>query len=170
MWDNEHWREAIQEVIYWYLNSNHSRRGIDAGIVLTQTAIERFSYEYAVRDRKLIETNGFKDLRASDKFRLLFSSLNIPIAIPGCLSEMTRLRKQFNWLDSPHALTEMRNSLVHPEHKRRGQYADAYFEAWKLGLWYLELALLRICGYTGSYGNRLLSRWIGAVEDVPWKH
>lgn len=169
MWNIEHWREAIQEVIYWYLNSNHSWRGIDAGIVLTQTAIERFSYEYAVKDRRLIEANGFKDLRASDKFRLLFSSLDIPIAIPDSLSEMTRLGKQFNWLDSPHALTEMRNSLIHPEHKRRGQYADAYFEAWNLGLWYLELALLRVCGYTGSYGNRLLSRWIGGVEDVPWK-
>jgi len=168
-WNNEDWREALHEVIYWYLNSNHSLRGIDAGIILTQAAIERLSYEYAVKDRKLIEANGFKNLRASDKFRLLFSSLDIPIDIPTSLSEMTKFAGQFNWLDSPHALTEMRNSLVHPEHKRRGQYSDAYFEAWNLGLWYLELALLRICGYVGSYCNRLNARWVGTIEDVPWQ-
>ena len=167
-WTHEDWQKALHEVIYWYLNSNHSSRGIDAGIILTQAAIERFSYEYAVNERKLIEKNGFKDLRASDKFRLLFSSLDIPIHIPGSLPEITKLAKQFNWLDSPHALTEIRNSLVHPEHKRRGQYYDAYFEAWNLGLWYLELALLRVCEYKGAYSNRLRSTWVGAVEDVPW--
>ena len=167
--NHKDWREALHEVIYWYLNSNHSSRGIDAGIILTQAAIERLSYEYVVKDRKLIEANGFKNLRASDKFRLLFSSLDIPIDIPTSLSEMTKFAGQFNWLDSPHALTEMRNSLVHPEHKRGRQYSDAYFEAWNLGLWYLELALLRICGYVGSYCNRLNARWVGTIEDVPWQ-
>lgn len=168
-WADDDWAEAFREVIYWYLNSNDSSRGIDAGIILTQAAIERLCYEYAVRERRLIEVSGFKDLRASDKFRLLFSSLDIPIDIPSALTEMTAIGMQFNWLDSPHALTEMRNSLVHPAHKRRGQYSGAYVEAWKLGLWYLELAILRICGYSGIYGNRLVQRWVGQVEDVPWK-
>ncbi|MEW6664975.1 MAG: hypothetical protein AB1512_07125 [Thermodesulfobacteriota bacterium] len=87
-WKNEEWREALHEVIYWYLNSNYSPRGIDAGIILTQAAIERLSYAYAVKDRKLLEAKGFKDLRASDKFRMLFSSLDIPIDIQNSLSEM----------------------------------------------------------------------------------
>src|SRR5206468_3886614 len=74
-WENENWRAAISEVLYWYLNSNQATRGTDAGIILTQSAIERFSYEYAVKDRRLVESGGFKSLKASDKFRLLFSSL-----------------------------------------------------------------------------------------------
>jgi hypothetical protein len=167
-WDNEDWRAALSEVIYWYLNSHHSSRGIDAGIILTQAAIERFSYEYSVKDRKLIEANGFKDLRASDKFRLLFSSLNIPIDIPNSLSEIPKLARHRNWLDSPHALTEIRNAIIHPDHKRHGQDSNTYFEGWNLGLWYLELALLRICGYNTSYSNRLVRKWVGEVEDVPW--
>jgi hypothetical protein len=169
-WNNEDWSEALREVIYWYLNANYSSRGIDAGIILTQAAIERFSYEYAVKDRRLIEGEGFKNLKGSDKFRMLFSSLDVPIDIPSSLSEIIKLAKQFNWLDSPHALTDIRNSLVHPEHKRRGQYPDIYFEAWNLGLWYLELAILRVCGYSGTYGNRLKQRRAGQVEDVPWKN
>ena len=174
-WENENWQEALREVIYWYLSSNCSTLGrgigIDAGIILTQAAIERLSFEYVVRHKRLIEEGGFKDLRASDKFRMLFSSLDIPIDIPSLLPELQKLAKRFNWIDSPHAITEIRNSLVHPEHKRRGQVGVAFFSAWNLGQWYLELALLRICEYSGTYGNRLIrQRYIGDVESVPWEN
>jgi hypothetical protein len=170
-WNHEDWREALHEVIYWYLNANYSSRGIDAGIILTQAAIERLSHELAVRDRRLLSVNGFRDIRASDKFRLLFSTLGIPLDIPVETSELQRLasNSQMNWLDAPHALTEIRNSLVHPEHKHRGQFRNVYYEAWNLGLWYLEMSILAICGYSGTYGNRLKQRWVGQIEEVPWK-
>lgn len=170
-WANDDWCDALQEVIYWYLNANFSSRGIDAGIILTQAAIERLSYEYSVKDKRLLTVKGFKDLWASDKFRLLFSSVKIPLDIPGETSELQRraCNSQMNWLDAPHALTEVRNSLVHPEHKHRRQFNNAYYEAWNLGLWYLEMGILAICGYSGTYGNRLKRRVIGQVEDVPWK-
>ena len=167
-WENDDWRVALREVIYWYLNANFSSRGIDAGIILTQAAIERLSYEYAVKDKRLLTVNGFKDLWASDKFRLLFSSLGIKLEIPGETPEIEKLAKKFEWLDAPHALTEIRNSLVHPEHKKRGQLDSVYHEAWNLGLWYLEMGLLAICDYSGTYGNRLKKRWVGQVENVPW--
>jgi hypothetical protein len=151
------------------LNANFSSRGIDAGIILTQAAIERLSYEYSVKDKRILTVKGFKDLWASDKFRLLFSSVKIPLDIPGEISKLQRLACNMNWLDAPHALTEVRNSLVHPEHKHRGQFGTVYSEAWNLGLWYLEMGILAICGYSGTYGNRLKQRWVGQVEDVPWK-
>jgi hypothetical protein len=168
---DDDWREALHEVIYWYLNANFSSRGIDAGIILTQAAIERLSYEYAVKERRFLTAKGFKDLWASDKFRLLFSSLGIPLEIPGETPELQRLagNSQMKWLDAPHALTEIRNSLVHPEYKRRGQFGSVYYEAWNLGLWCLEMSLLALCGYSGTYGNRLKRRRVGQVEDVPWK-
>lgn len=167
-WRKSDWGEALHEVIYWYLNANFSSRGIDAGIILTQAAIERLSFEFAVKDKRLLTANGFKDLWASDKFRLLFSSLGIPIELSKDTPKVEALSKKFNWLDSPHALTEIRNSLVHPEHKRRGQFNAAYYEAWNLGLWYLEMGVLAICGYSGSYGNRLKQRYVGQIETVPW--
>jgi len=168
-WENDDWREALEEVIYWYLNANFSPRGIDAGIILTQAAIERLSYEYAVKDKRLLLLNGFKDLWASDKFRLLFSSLRVPLEIPTETPEIAKLAKDYNWLDAPHALTEIRNSLVHPEHKRRGKLDSAYYEAWNLGLWYLAMGLLAVCDYDETYGNRLSKKkWVGQVEKVPW--
>ncbi|ROQ92177.1 hypothetical protein [Desulfosoma caldarium] len=170
-WANDDWREALREVIYWYLNANDSSRGIDAGIILTQAAIERLSYEYSVKEKKLLTSKGFKDLWASDKFRLLFSSLRIPLDIPPETPRLQSLASagQMNWLDAPHALTEIRNSLVHPEHKRRCQLETVYYEAWNLGLWYLEMSILAICGYSGTYWNRLKQRWVGQTEVVPWK-
>jgi hypothetical protein len=170
-WTDDDWCEALHEVIYWYLNANNSLRGIDAGIILTQAAIERLSYEYSVKDKRLVTVKGFKDLWASDKFRLLFSSLGIPLDISAATPELKNLAStgQMNWLDAPHALTEIRNSLVHPEHERRGQFGTAYYEAWNLGLWYLEMGILSICGYSGTYGNRMKQQWVGQVENVPWK-
>ncbi len=167
-WQKENWRDALHEAIYWYLQSNNPGRGIDTAIILTQTAIERLSYEYVVREKKLLEINGFKDLRASDKYRILFSSLSIPIDIPVSLPKMGSKARQCHWLDSPQALTEIRNSLVHPEHKRKAALQECIVEAWKFGLWYLELCILRLCDYQGSYSNRLTARYVGQIEDVPW--
>lgn len=90
-YENDDWRLALHEVIYWYLNANYSRRGIEAGIILTQAAIERLSYEYTVKNKRLLSVNGFKDLRASDKFRLLFSSLGINLEIPGETPEIEKI-------------------------------------------------------------------------------
>jgi hypothetical protein len=169
-WTDDDWCEALHEVIYWYLNANNSPRGIDAGIILTQASIERLSYEYSVKDKRLLTVKGFKDLWASDKFRLLFSSLGIPLDIPATTPTLQSLAisGQMNWIDAPHAITEIRNSLVHPEHKHRGQFGTAYYEAWNLGLWYLEMGILAVCGYSGSYGNRMKQQYVGQTENVPW--
>lgn len=168
LWARAQWGETLHEVIYWYLNANNSTRGIDAGIILTQTALERLSFEFSVQEKKLLLTKGFKDLWASDKFRMLFSSLNIPLEIPEACPKLNALAKQHNLLDAPHALTEIRNSLIHPDHKKRGQFKDAMHEVWNLGLWYLEMSILAICDYPGVYSNRLTNGWEGETENVPW--
>jgi len=169
-WDSERWKDTFKEVIYWFLNANDGARGVDAGLILAQTALERLSYEYVVYEKKLLSTKGFKDIWASDKFRLLFSSLSITLNIPSSLSALTKKSKEMNWLDAPHALTEIRNSLVHPEHKKHGKFdIDIFYEAHLLSLWYLEMSILAICEFNGVYSNRLVrKKHIGIVENVPW--
>lgn len=168
--EDKRWRETFYMIIYWYSRSNNtSGSGIDTGVILTQIAIERLAYEYAVNHRKMIESNGFKDLKASDKFRLLFASLDIPLVIPSNLEKIQNVAKKFGYIDSPHFLTEIRNAIVHPKHKRHDDFSDLYYDAWRLGMWYLELAVLRLCNYEGTYVNRLTDEhWVGQVEDVPW--
>ncbi len=170
LWEEENWKGTMEEVLYWYFNANDPGRGVDAGLILAQAALERLSYEYVVNEKKLLSPKGFKDIWASDKYRLLFSSLNIPLTIPSQCTSMLSASNQYNWLDAPHALTEVRNALVHPEHKKHGQIkTDIFIEAWNLSLWYLEMTILAIAGYKGTYANRLIKqRWVGSVENVPW--
>ena len=165
-WESERWKDTLEEVIYWFLNANDGSRGIDAGLILAQTALERLSFEYVVHEKKLLSIKGFKDLWASDKFRILFSSLNIPLDIPTELISLLKEAKKDNWLDAPHALTVIRNSLVHPEHKKHGKYDfNVFHESHTLSLWYLEIAILAICGFKGEYSNRIKRE---TIEDVPY--
>ncbi len=167
LWNRPGWQDTLHEVLYWYLNANNSNHGIDPGIILAQSALERLAYEYAVRDRGLIESQGFKNLRASDKLRLLLASLDIPLTIPPNLTHLSALGRKFKWIDLPHGLTEFRNMLVHPEKKDQGDFKLAHFEAWRAFLWLIDVAMLRLCGYEGEYSNRLTARWVGEVERVP---
>ena len=145
----------MREAIYWYLNSNIPSKGIDIGIILTQTAIERLSFQFSVEHKKLLTAETFKSLRAADKFRILFASLGLPLDISDHTPKLKAKAKKFQWENSPHALTEIRNSIVHPEHKRRGQFDDLIDEVWNLGLWYLEISILVLCDYKGTYANRM---------------
>jgi len=168
--EDARWGDTFHKIIYWYARSNNtSGRGIDTGIILTQIAVERLAYEYAVNHKKMIESKGFKDLKASDKLRLLFASLDIPIAIPPNMLKIQKVASKFGYIDSPYFLTEIRNSIVHPEHKRKNDFSDLYYDAWRLGMWYLELAILRLCNYEGTYASRLSNEhYVGEVEDLPW--
>lgn len=167
LWDKSGWQEALHEVLYWYLNANNSSHGIDPGIILAQSALERLAYEYAVRDRGLIEAQGFKNLRASDKLRLLLASLGIPLNMPASLVHLSELGRKCKWVDLPHGLTEFRNMLVHPERKHLGDFKLAHVDAWRAFLWLIDVSMLRLCGYEGEYSNRLTARWVGEVERVP---
>ena len=75
------------------------------------------------------------------------------------------------WKDGPHALTDIRNSIVHPDKDKRPEFmGDSYYQWCQLSLWYLDLVFLRLCGHKGYYANRLLAsgRCEGQVERVPW--
>jgi hypothetical protein len=169
LWTNELWQKPLKDAVYWYLGACDRRLGIgvDTGLILSQTALELLAWTYCVRDRKMISEAGFqRRLSAADKLRLLASSLNIPLEIPSSLSALHG-RPGKKWLDGMDAITGIRNSLIHPS--AHEQFVDfTYFEAWKLSLWYIDLVVLRLCGYMGKYANRLHQRWTGQVEPVPW--
>jgi hypothetical protein len=71
------------------------------------------------------------------------------------------------------AFVRIRNALVHPKAGKRkmlaGIQTDARADAWVLGLWYLELAVLFLCDYRSVYYQRIRG---GSPADlrsrVPW--
>jgi len=162
-WNDEEWNDTLQKSIYWYLNANTSNT--DVGIILSQTALERLSFDYVVLKRKLISEDSFRHLKASDNFKLLFSLLELPIDINKDLDDFEKMAKEKKWENGPQGMSEIRNSLVHPKPKNKGKFKSVYYNAWKLGLWYVELALLKLCEYSGNYFNRITE----SIELVPWE-
>jgi hypothetical protein len=169
--EDDRWRETFHTVIYWGARSNNTHgSGIDTGIILAQIALERLAYEYSLDDQDNRGPKSFNKLKnASGKLRYLFSHLDIPHEIPQNFVKIRELSAKEGFADAPRFLTELRNSMVHPVNKRRNLFTGLYPDAWRLGMWYLELAILRLCNYEGKYANRLADEhWVGQVEDVPW--
>ena len=71
----------------------------------------------------------------------------------------------------------LRNNIVHPGKKAKGNKTvpsppgGVIYEARNLGLWYIELSLLRLFGFQGRYASRVNKRplRVGNVQFVPWR-
>jgi hypothetical protein len=170
LWQSETWHRALSTAIYWYCQANDRGIGIgvDTGLVLAQTALELLAWTYCVEDRKILSQAAFKrhGLSAADKLRLLAFAVGVPTDIPPEFAALHSKPGQ-KWVDAMHAITDIRNSLIHPD-KLFEIPDDCYYDAWRLSLWYTELSLLRFCRHDGKYANRLRQRFVGRVEDVPW--
>jgi hypothetical protein len=171
LWTNSLWNQPLRHTLYWYMGACDRRIGIgtDTGLIIAQAALEVLAWTHCVLDKKLASRKEFKPggLSAAGKLRLLLTSLGVPLAIPAHFSGLQGAGRG-KWKDGADAIAGIRNSLVHPDSPTTfgGQ---AYYEAWRLSLWYIDMVLLRLCGHTGSYSNRLASqRSVGQVEQVPW--
>jgi hypothetical protein len=169
IWKNDLWHTPLTHALYWYLGASDRGLGIgvDTGLILAQTALELLAWTYCVQDKKMVSKEAFQKhgLNAADKIRLLASSLKIPKDIPASLSNLHGIK---TYVDGMAAITNIRNSLVHPKNQNSPQEYP-YSEAYILSMWYIEMILLSICGHTGKYANRLTkNRWAGQVETVPW--
>ncbi len=166
--DTNIWREAVKRAIYWYLISNTGAANIDGSIILTQAALEHLAWIYLVEDKGSLSRTMYSNSSASEHLRLLLSSLSIPPGIPTSLVELGRFAAGNNWVDGAQAFTKLRNNIVHPKNEIGSLPLEVMYEGWNLGQQYIELLLLRLCGYSGRYRNRLTPGWRGVVEPVPW--
>ena len=144
--------------LHWYLLSNETH-SLEGSIVLTQAALERLSKE-------LVEAKGNR--KEGVWIADALHKAGIPVEIPSTLQKLKELANSMTFQHGPHTLVKMRNDLIHSEMKFDTPLGDIYFQARELGLWYVELLLLRIFDYRGSHGNRLSQEWCGDVELVPW--
>jgi hypothetical protein len=170
-WQNPIWLDTMRLVIDWYIESN--TQNTETSLIVNQAAFELLSWVLLVEDKAILSKEGFDKLFASDKLRLLLSQAGIPLLIDPRQVKLTKLAQDAKWQDGPHALTEMRNKMVHPkltdpkitnQPKRikniLGYPIAARAEAGQLGLWYLEKILLWLFGYNGEIENgRLMNRY-----------
>ncbi len=181
-WRDRDWRESLESVIHWYVESNKQVGGVKGSIVLATAALELLSWVTLV-DKGSVSKEDFKNQNnkkygsTSNKINRLIEELSIEQNMQKIRESQKNLaefdRKFLGNNNGLYAFTEVRNSITHatPENRTRlRNMPDAtLIEAWELGLWYVELILLRLFEYQGVYVNRMLRRrLIGGIETVPW--
>ena len=167
-------REPLAIALSWYRYCNTRSSGMEGSIVLGMAALDLLSALIVAGRNRKMSAAKHDSLFATDKLRVLLQALNVPAGIPPRFKALTTFAANNGKSDSCEALTALRNGFVHSKEARRKVVfgADgraATFDAWRLSLWYQELALLHLLGHQGSYANRTIEeRWVGQIEPVPW--
>jgi hypothetical protein len=171
LWADPLWTPILRRAVFWYVMSNKGEAGVGA-VILSQTALELLAWFVLVQTTRQLSQEEFKSLTASGRLRRLLRHFRIPCQVPGVLRHLINARDASRpWYDGPHALTAVRNDLVHPIPASDATSIEGLgqYEAWLLGQWYLELCLLALFNHGGLYSNRMnWDRHVGQVEPVPW--
>jgi hypothetical protein len=99
---DDNWQEPIKLLTSLYVESNNS--GVEQAIITTQPAFELLFWLLFVEQLKCLSKESVEKLNASDKLRLLFSHLQIPLQLPEppeqyFIEELTKLSKSENLPD-----------------------------------------------------------------------
>lgn len=177
-WRDALWRETLIHTTHWYVESNQNAGMLEGAITLAQTALEHLSWVYLVEQEALFSAKHFETkMGAAEKFRTLFSELDVPTAVPkDSILQSTVGLLQGEGLqvdDGPDLFVKVRNMIVHPKRVKRERLSLlSSKQKWKikqLGLRYIELLVLRLLDYSGPYHNRLER---GSIEKrrslTPW--
>ena len=153
--------EEIERGLHWYLVGNQGIGFSDADTVLVQAALEYLAH---------VKPKSNKRRRnASETIKDALVEMGICVDIPESCPKLKAFAQNHGLDHGPHALTELRNDMVHVRQKYGDIPSGVHFQAKNLGLWYVEMMLLKHTGFNGMYGNRLYTeRWVGEVEPVPW--
>ncbi len=165
LWQQPSMRGLLVGIISWYLAAQ-APDPIEIAIPATQVALETLAH--VVPLHRAMDDKALGGGQARNVARML-KSLSIPIGIPTTMTDLIAAAKPTEpWKHGPDALTRLRDDLVHPKAKYQWK-GEAMVDAWRLGLWYVEMALLAWLEYNGTYNSRLEdNRWRGKVVPVPW--
>lgn len=159
--------DSIRKSIERYLTANVSKPYIDVPSGRTMG-------EIAAAVLSPIPSNPWREVAATLKAAGV--SLDIPTECPNLKriyddnpkwerQRTERINQRGGSLEDepgPRTLREIRDHFEHPIRKVKGIDAEygglALYEAWHLGQWYIETAILERCGYKGERANRAKGR------------
>ncbi|MEM8829177.1 MAG: hypothetical protein AAGE96_07450 [Cyanobacteria bacterium P01_G01_bin.19] len=145
-WLNNDYQELIKESIHGYIESRKLSGGVNWAIAMQLTTLERLSWVILVESSNFLSPDGWKRLPAHDRIGGLLSYFNLDKKVPDSMLNLQQLSKEFNCEDAVKAITQIRNTIAHPisKNKQKRISDDAKYEAWNLGLEYLEFVLLKL--------------------------
>lgn len=158
--------QDLQALIDWYAFLLKNTREPYFALPIVTSALDLIFWDIFVGGGIIKDENSIDKLNVSDRIRLILDKLNVPSDIPPACKELKKAAESKNWADLPHALTELRNGLVHPKKRERLYQVTpgAVWDAVRVGIQYLELGILWMLGYKGSYWDRISDK----NAAVPW--
>jgi hypothetical protein len=163
-WPDSAWSDVVRWAISWLIESDKAVNA-DTSIILSQGGLELLAWAELVL-REGMNPDDFRNLPAHAALRSLLAALAVPTRVPNgtILDEMHPFVKE-NGVDAPEAFTRVRNAIVHPRRGEKRPSGRLRIEAAQLGLWYLQLAILRLLSYDDVYLDRLRA-W--RPQTLPW--
>jgi len=167
------WQAPLVNAINWYVEANQSDNINETTIVISQVALEMLAWVFLVDSETQYTAKQFARIPFHQKLRELLSALGIPTAIPRHLNDLNNVAGKGLPNDAPGAFTRIRNCLVHSTAQNRALVASLdgihFYELAQLGLGFIELIILALCGYDGCFAQRGWRGWKGDDEiPVPW--
>lgn len=149
----------LSNSILFYLKSNETSELV-ASIVLNQIALESLS-SFVVKHKLGGRTNHPKKL--GGKILDALQWINVDPKNPQGCHELDKACTSYGKNHILHTLIDIRNNLTHANQNMK--LSDPVcIEASHLGMWYVEILLLKILDYNSIYRNRLTM----LNEPVPW--
>ena len=160
LWKNKNDRESLTIILKWYNEANKHNISLESRIVLIQNALELLFNWLITEKFNYVSSNDTKGISASAKIGLLLSNFQLEPKIPRELNELIKYSKAFNFINGPDTITHVRNCIVHSNSKKISHLQKlsepAKKEALNMGIWYVEIILLKLFEYEGEYHNRCI--------------
>jgi hypothetical protein len=144
-WNDLLWNEPLRIATQLYVEANGPVTA-DTSLVLSQNVLELIAWVRFVEQLGTRTAQDFDNLKASDRLRELLGWMQVDPSIPAQLTALANEATRHRLMTTP---------------------GMARIELQELALWYVELALLRLIDFQGSYANRLGEKLTGVVEEVP---
>lgn len=170
LWNDEEWRKTLRLAIDLFVEA-HVHPSSEGSIMLAQAALELLAWVILVERAGRFSRRSFDRMTAADRLTRLLSWVGVSSALPALVPNLRRFARRYGWMSGPAALSGLRNGIAHPRHRTRTYSSTPLqrYEGRQLSLWYVELTILRLAGFSGRYANRLRRpRWKGQVDQVPW--
>lgn len=172
LWNNsENDEDFLISATHWYIEANANSGYLEGSIIMIQTALELIYNWLVIEKRKLIYGKDADNISASNKIRLLLSQFGDNVKLPQSfvnIKSYLDLNKDVH--DEVDLFVQIRNAIIHSQEEKRRKLSKisnkVKYEAQQLGLWYIEISLLKILKFKGKYRNRCSGKlWSGEDEE-----
>lgn len=172
LWSDENDKNFLVSIMHWHVEANSNSGYLEGSIVMIQTALELIYNWFIIEKRKLIHGKDGENISAANKIRLLLSQLKTNIDLPEAFCYIKEyLDSNIDIHDEIDLFVQIRNAIIHSQAEKRKKLfkisPKVKYEAQQLGLWYIEISLLKILKFKGEYRNRCLSKSWSKEDNFP---